>query len=141
MEGDTCTWCLPALEWLRKDEEPFDGDWAKFEDAFTKHFIPQDPGEAAREALKWLTQGKKSVAEYKAKFEEHSSLTGWSKADLRSHFYNRLVDAIKDTLAISNHPMEAYESLVEAVQVLDICLRQRQAEKKGQTFHQTSLQS
>ena len=76
MEGDARTWCLPALERLRKDEEPFDGDWAKFEDAFTKRFIPQDPGEAAREALKRLTQGKKSVAEYKAKFEEHSSLTG-----------------------------------------------------------------
>ena len=71
------------------------------------------------------------MAEYKAKFEEHSSLTGWSKADLRSRFYNELADAIKDTLAISDHPTEAYESLVEAVQVLNICLRQRQAEKKG----------
>ena len=40
MEGNTCMWCLPALERLRKDEEPFDGDWAKFEDAFTKCFIP-----------------------------------------------------------------------------------------------------
>ena len=41
MEGDACMWCLPALlEWLRKDEEPFDKDWAKFEDAFTKRFIP-----------------------------------------------------------------------------------------------------
>ena len=141
MEGDARTWCLPALEWLRKDEEPFDGDWAKFEDAFTKRFIPQDPGEAAREALKRLTQGKKSVAEYKAKFEEHSSLTGWSKADLRSRFYDGLADAIKDALAISDHPTEAYESLVEASQALDIRLRQRQAEKKGQTFHQTSSQS
>ena len=141
MEGDTRTWCLPALERLRKDEEPFNGDWAKFEDAFTKRFIPQDPGEATREALKHLTQGKKSVAEYKAKFEEHASLTGWSKVDLRSHFYDGLADAIKDALAISDRPTEAYESLVEAAQALDIRLRQRQAEKKGQTFHQTSSQS
>ena len=44
------------------NKEPFDGDWAKFEHAFTKRFIPQDPGEATREALKCLTQGKKSVA-------------------------------------------------------------------------------
>ena len=141
MEGDTRMWCLPALEWLRKDKEPFDSDWAKFEDAFTKCFIPQDPGEATREALKWLTQGKKSVAEYKAKFKEHSSLTSWSKADLRSHFYDGLADAIKDALAISDRPTEAYKSLVEAAQVLDIRLRQHQAEKKGQTFHQTGLQS
>ena len=141
MEGDARTWCLPALEWLRKDKEPFDGDWAKFEDAFTKCFIPQDPGEATREALKCLTQGKKSVAKYKAKYKEHSSLTSWSKADLRSHFYNGLADVIKDALAISNRPTEAYKSLVEAAQALNICLRQHQAEKKGQTFHQTSLQS
>ena len=141
MEGDAHTWCLPALERLRKDKEPFDGDWAKFKDGFTKHFIPQDPGEATREALKCLTQGKKSVAEYKAKFKEHSSLTSWSKADLRSRFYDGLADTIKDALAISDHPTEAYKSLVEAAQALNICLRQRQAEKKGQTFHQTSLQS
>ena len=101
----------------------------------------KDPGEAAREALKWLTQGKKSVAKYKAKFEEHSSLTSWSKVDLRSHFYDGLADAIKDALVISDHSTEAYKSLVESVQVLDIHLRQCQAEKKGQTFHQTSSQS
>ena len=55
MEGDARIWCLPALERLRKDEEPFEGNWAKFKDVFTKCFIPQDPGEAAREALKGLT--------------------------------------------------------------------------------------
>ena len=81
------------------------------------------------------------MAKYKAKFKEHSSLTGWSKADLRSHFYNGLADAIKDALVISDRPTEAYKSLVEAAQALDIRLRQCQAEKKGQTFHQTSLQS
>ena len=81
------------------------------------------------------------MAEYKAKFEEHSSLTGWSKVDLRSHFYDGLSNAIKDTLAISDHPIEAYKSLVDAVQALDIRLQQCQAEKKGQTFHQTSTQS
>ena len=141
MEGDARTWCLPALEKLRQDEEPYDGRWSKFEDEFTKRFIPQDPGEAAREALKRLYQGKRSVAEYKAKFEEHSSLTGWSKADLRSRFYDGLSDAIKDALAISDRPTEAYESLVDAAQALDIRLRQRQAEKKGQTFHQVQQPS
>ena len=42
---------------------------------------------------------------------------------------------------ISDRPTEAYKSLVEASQALDIRLRQRQAEKKGQTFHQASSQS
>ena len=136
MEGDAHTWCLPALEKLRQDEKPYDSRWSKFEDEFTKRFIPQDPGEATREALKCLYQGKHSVAEYKAKFEEHSSLMGGSKADLRSCFYDELSDSIKDALAISDCSTEAYESLVDAAQVLDICLRQCQAEKKGQTFHQ-----
>ena len=141
MEGNAHMWCLPALEKLRQDKEPYNGRWSKFEDEFAKRFIPQDPGEAAREALKCLYQGKHSVAEYKAKFKEHSSLTGWSKADLRSCFYDGLSDAIKDALAISDRPTEAYKSLVDAAQVLDIRLRQRQAEKKGQTFHQVQQPS
>jgi hypothetical protein len=75
------------------------------------------------------------VAKYKAKFDEHADLTGWSRNNLWSHFYDGLSDAIKDALAISDHPTEAYDLLVEAAQVLDICLHQCQAEKKGQTFH------
>ena len=63
------------------------------------------------------------MAEYKAKFEEHSFLTRWSKADLRSCFYNGLSNAIKDTLAISDRPMEAYKSLVDVAQALNIRLR------------------
>jgi hypothetical protein len=60
------------------------------------------------------------MAEFKARFEEHSDLIGWSKADLQSHFYNGLSDAIKDALVISDHPTEAYDSLVEAIQALNI---------------------
>jgi hypothetical protein len=81
------------------------------------------------------------VAKYKAKFDEHTDLTGWSRNNLRSHFYDGLSDAIKDALAISDHPTEAYDLLVEAAQVLDIHLHQHQAEKKGQTFYQTTQQT
>jgi hypothetical protein len=131
MEGNACTWCLPALEKMQQGELPYDGDWQKFKDAFTKRFIPLDPAEAAREALKQLRQGNKSMAEFKAQFKEHSNLTSWSKADLQSCFYDGLSDAIKDVLAISDCPTKAYDSLVDAAQALDIHLHQCQAKKKG----------
>jgi hypothetical protein len=57
MEGDTHTWCLPALEKLRDGELLYNGDWRKFEDAFTRRFIPLDPAEAAHKAIKWIHQG------------------------------------------------------------------------------------
>jgi hypothetical protein len=80
------------------------------------------------------------MAKYKAKFDKHADLTGWSRNDLWSHFYDGLSDAIKDALAISDHPTEAYDLLVKAAQALDICLHQCQAKKKGQTFHQMTQQ-
>jgi hypothetical protein len=54
------------------------------------------------------------MAKYKAKFDKHTDLTGWSRNDLRSHFYDGLSDTIKDALAISDRPTEAYNSLVKA---------------------------
>jgi hypothetical protein len=141
MEGDAHTWCLLALKKLCDGELPYDGDWRKFEDAFIKRFIPLDPAEVAHKAIKRICQGNHPVAEYKAKFDKHADLTGWSRNDLRSHFYDGLSDAIKDALAISDCPIEAYDLLVEAAQALDIHLHQHQAEKKGQTFHQTTQQS
>ena len=70
------------LEDLRDGRDPYRGAWWEFEEQFTCRFIPLDPAQAAREALKKLKQGKMSVAEYKAKFNEQSSLTKWSQVDL-----------------------------------------------------------
>jgi hypothetical protein len=122
IEGNARIWCLLALEKLRNGELPYNGDWRKFEDAFTKRFIPLDLAEAACEAIKWICQGNHPMAKYKAKFNEHANLTGWSRNDLHSHFYDGLSDIIKDALAISDCPTEAYDLLVEAAQVLDIRL-------------------
>ena len=76
-----------------------------------------------------------SVAEYKAKFDEQSSLTKWSQVDLRTRFYDGLSDSIKDTLAITDRPIETLAELFESAQVVDTRMHQRAAEKKGQTFH------
>ena len=43
---------------------------------------------------------------------------------------------IKDTLAITNHPIETLTELFESAQIVDTRMCQCAAEKKGQTFHQ-----
>ena len=50
--------------------------WSIFEKEFTQQFILLNPGETAREQIKYLKQGKNSVTEYKAKFNEQAPLTG-----------------------------------------------------------------
>ena len=136
MSGEAQTWALPALEDLRDGQDPYRGAWREFEEQFTRRFIPLDPAQAACEALKKLKQGKMSVAKYKAKFDEQSLLTKWSQVDLRTRFYDGLSDSIKDTLTITDHPIETLSKLFESTQVMDTRMRQHAAEKKGQTFHQ-----
>jgi hypothetical protein len=141
MEEDARTWALPALEELRDGRQPYNASWLRFDEAFTRRFIPLDPAEAAREALKKLRQGKQSVAEFKARFDEQSGLTGWSDVDLKTRFYDGLQDDIKDALAISDRPTATLTELVTSAQTIDTRMRQRRAEKKGQTFHQTTTSS
>ena len=124
-------WALPMLEDLRDGQDPYQGAWQEFKEQFTCRFIPLNPAQAVREALKKLKQGKMSVAEYKAKFDEQSLLTKWSQVDLRTHFYNGLSNSIKDTLAITDHPIETLSELFESAQIVDMRMRQHAAEKKG----------
>ena len=76
------------------------------------------------------------MAEYKAKFDEQSSLTKWSQVNLCTRFYDRLSDSIKDMLAITDCPIETLTKLFESAQIVDTRMRQHATEKKGQTFHQ-----
>ena len=54
-----------------------------------------------RDMLKTIKEGRGSVAEYIAKFDQYSTLTGWSNADHRQRFYDGLDDCIKDLFALS----------------------------------------
>ena len=90
MGDDARTWALPKLEELRTGVVPFAGSWGEFEDSFTRRFIPYDVSEEAREQLKKLKQGQDSVPAYMAKFDQHTSHTGWSPADHRQRFYDGL---------------------------------------------------
>ena len=138
MEEEARTWALPYLELLAQGLLAFQGDYNQFVQAFLKRFAPLDTTEAVRDALKALKQGKNSVAEYISRFDQYTGQTGWSDADHRTRFYDGLSEQLKDNLAISDRPITSLQELKAAAQVLDQRMRQREAEKKGRTYHMTS---
>jgi hypothetical protein len=71
------------LEELQHGWDPFGGIWQTFINQFSRRFAPLDTAEAAQEVLKKIRQGKGSVPEYMAQFDQHTGLTGWSDADHR----------------------------------------------------------
>ena len=102
MEDEGCTWALPYLEELAQGGSPFTGDYDNFVAAFNKRFAPHDSTKTAQDALKHIKQGKNSVAEYQAQFDQFTSQTGWSNTDHRTRFYDGLSESIKDSLAITD---------------------------------------
>ena len=138
MEDEARTWALPYLKLLAQGLLAFQGDYNQFVQAFLKRFAPLDTTEAARDALKALKQGKNSVAEYISRFDQYTGQTGWSDADHCTRFYDGLSEQLKDNLAISDRPITSLQELKAAAQDLDQCMRQREAEKKGCTYHTTS---
>ena len=78
------------------------------------------------------------MAEYISRFDQYTGQTGWSDADHRTRFYDGLSEQLKDNLAISDRPITSLQELKAAAQVLDQRMRQREAEKKGRTYHTTS---
>ena len=133
MDEDVHTWALPYLEELGRGKQPFKGDWAEFEKAFTQRFMPQDLQEVAREALKNIKQGKQTVAEYTSKFNQYTMQTGWLDADHCTKYYDGLSDKVKDSMAITDQPIATFEELRKVALILDQHIHQREAEKKGQT--------
>ena len=102
MEDEAQTWALSHLEEIAKGRTPFNSNYNDFITAFNKQFAPLDSTKAACDALKQLQQGKSSVAEYQARFNQFTAQTGWSDADHCTRFYDGLNEAIKDNLAISD---------------------------------------
>ena len=138
MEDEARTWALPYLENLSTGGSPFTGDDNNFVAALNKHFAPHDSTETARDALNHIKQGKNSVAEYQAWFNQFMSQTGWSNADHCTRFYDGLSEAIKDSLAITDWPTGTLTELKNAAQVLDQRMHQRMAEKAGKSLHPTN---
>ena len=64
--------------------------------------------------------------------------TGWSDADHRTCYYDGLSDKVKDSMAITDQSIATFKELRKVALVLDQRIHQREAEKKGQTFSNTS---
>ena len=136
MEDEARTWALPYLEMLANSRHPFQGLYRNFTDAFTKRFAPLNSTEAARDALKALKQGKSSVVEYISKFDQFVQQTGWSDADHRTWFYDRLTEGVKDALTFTDRPTTTLNELKTAAHIFDQRIRQRHAEKGGKQAQQ-----
>jgi hypothetical protein len=141
MEGDARTWALPYLEDISHRNTLFRADWALFTDTFLKRFAPLDLSESMCNALKAIKQGKGSMAEYIANFDQYTSQTVWSDADHHQCFYDGLNEKVKDYLAILDKPSASFTDCHKAVQDIDQCLHQREAKKKGHTFTPTQQSS
>ena len=78
------------------------------------------------------------MADFMAKFDQHTSQTGWSAADHRQRFYDGLNDHIKDTLSYTDLPIGTFEELRNTASKLDKRMRQREAEKRGSSSQSTN---
>lgn len=116
-------------------------DYDQFMVAFNKRFTLLDSAEAARDVLKQIKQGKGSVVEYQARFDQFTAQTGWSDGDHCIRFYDSLSKAIKDNLTISDCLMKTLVGLRQAAQILDQRMHQQQAVKMGKSMHPQMQQS
>ncbi len=136
MKGPARSWALPYLETIQTGGDPFP-TYADFEITFNRRFAPLDSTQAARDALKSIRQGKRSVVEYMSHFDQYIQQTGWSSEDHRQRFYNGLNDNIKDILPLTNAPVATFDELRQASQSIDTRVRQRDTEKKGKSWTPT----
>lgn len=91
----------------------------------------------AKQALKYLWQGKNTVAAYAASFKQYASRAGYSNKDLCDCFCNHLADRIKDALVMTSQDIEDMEDLIEESIRIDTQQLQR-AREKGRTFTTSS---
>ena len=75
MDAKAAQWATPFVRQANEADatHPFpfkDGDWKEFVKAYKARFISSDEQADARESMRQLSQGKQSVPEYAALFQE-----------------------------------------------------------------------
>ena len=126
---EAAIWATPYMEELAVGRHPFDSDWDKFVAAFKLRFETADEAVEAKEALRTLYQGSKTVPEYTARFQEVAPRTGYSEADLRDRFYEHLATKVKDELVHTERPTKSLSELIKVASDVDTRIRQRATEK------------
>lgn len=138
LEGDAAIWATPYTETINQHNAdptiafPFNS-WNMFQQAFKARFETADAEVDAKEALRTLWQGRKSVANYVATFKQYSSRTEYSDKDLRDRLYDHLADRVKDGLVNTTSPMKTFDELVNAAIAVDLRQIQR-AKEKGKSI-------
>jgi hypothetical protein len=117
---EAAIWATPYMEELALGRHPFDSDWDKFVAAFKLRFETADEAVEAKEALRTLYQGSKTVPEY---------TTGYSEADLRDRFYEHLATKVKDELVHTERPTKTLSDLIKVASDIDTRVRQCATEK------------
>ncbi|EJF55563.1 hypothetical protein DICSQDRAFT_73487 [Dichomitus squalens LYAD-421 SS1] len=125
MQDSAALWATPAMEEITQGTTPFKGSWTEFRTQFKARFETVDEAVDAKERLRTLWQGTMTVPEYAARFNEVSTRTGYSKADLRDRFYEHLADSIKDELVHTARPIASLEDLITISSDIDVRVRQR----------------
>lgn len=123
------SWALPALEKIADGKQAY-SNWAEFDEAFRKRFEPVNVKKAAQEAIKALKQGKLSVEQYKARFDEQSPRTGYPDDVLAEHYYKGLTERTKDVMMGIGFNREEMDSVHRAAQEAGERIRQRDGEQK-----------
>ena len=129
MEGPASEWARPAKDLLGEGETPFEGSWATFREQFKIRFESANEQVEAKKKLRGLYQGRSTVPEYAARFQQLTSLTDYSLPDQRERFYEHLTDEIKDALVHTARPIATLDQLITAAIDYDARIRQRRAER------------
>ncbi|EJF55435.1 hypothetical protein DICSQDRAFT_73994 [Dichomitus squalens LYAD-421 SS1] len=138
MQDSAALWATLAMEEITQGTTPFKGSWTEFRTQFKARFETVDEAVDAKERLRTLWQGTMTVPEYAARFNELSTRTGYSKADLRDRFYEHLADSIKDELVHTARPIASLEDLITVSSDIDVRVRQRRAERDRQRGRTTT---
>lgn len=131
------SWALPYLETIGTGKPAY-RDWVEFETAFRRRFEPVDVKTTAQHALEGLSQGKGSVEQYKAKFDEHAPRTGWPDTVLAREFRDGLTERVKDVMINLTYNKEVLDEVYRAAQIAGERIRDRNQEKSGKGRHSTT---
>lgn len=106
LQGEAATWAVPYLRAIEQhtldpsNEFPCGGNWTTFVNEFKLRFEGSDDALQAQRELARITQGKHTVAEYSARFQEVAGRTGFSDTDLMSRYREGLNKEARKWLAL-----------------------------------------
>ena len=104
---------------------PFASTWALFVETFNRRFQAGDDVTQSKKELVQLTQGRKTVAQYAADFQEIAGRTKWSDGDLKDRFEDGLADAVHEWLSIAKLTKEpaTLQELIDLASRWDYSIR------------------